>query len=111
MIRSFFSFIALSMYKCNIFNGYSFLVCLSLMDNLVAKKDNKKILEYFLYILIYILLFLLDDIIIYVVAMTTLEITGISTKYTKYSHLIGGIIMLLIGILMIFKPEWIMFNF
>ena len=36
---------------------------------------------------------------------------GISNKYTKYSHLIGGIIMLLLGILMALKPEWLMFNF
>lgn len=68
-------------------------------------------LEYMIYILIYILFFLLDDIIVFVIAMVTLELTGISTKYTKYSHLIGGIIMLLIGLLMIFKPEWLMFSF
>ena len=41
----------------------------------------------------------------------TLNIKGISSKYGKYSHLIGGIVMLLIGLLMIFKPEWLMFNF
>lgn len=68
-------------------------------------------LEYFLYILLYILFFLVDDIVIFVIAMKTLKLTGISTKYNKLSHLIGGIVMLLIGILMIFKPEWIMFNF
>ena len=43
--------------------------------------------------------------------MFTLKITGISNKYSKYSHLIGGIIMLLIGLLMIIKPEWLMLNF
>ena len=43
--------------------------------------------------------------------MKTLEIKAISNKFGKYSHLIGGIIMLLIGILMITKPEWLMFNF
>ena len=64
-----------------------------------------------IYILLYILFFMIDDIIIFVIAMFTFKVTGISTKYTKYSHLIGGIIMLLIGLLMIFKPEWIMFNF
>ena len=64
-----------------------------------------------IYILIYILFFMIDDIIIFVIAMFTFKVTGISTKYTKYSHLIGGIIMLLIGLLMILKPEWIMFNF
>ena len=64
-----------------------------------------------LYILIYIFFFMLDDLIIFIIAMVTLQVTGITTKYTKYTHLIGGIIMLLIGLLLIFKPEWIMFNF
>ena len=67
--------------------------------------------EYTTYMLLYILFFLIDDIVIFVVAMLTLNIKGISSKYGKYSHLIGGIIMILIGLLMIFKPEWLMFNF
>ena len=67
--------------------------------------------EYVTYMLIYILFFLIDDIVVFVIAMLTLNIKGISSKYGKYSHLIGGIIMILIGILMIFKPEWLMFNF
>jgi hypothetical protein len=61
--------------------------------------------------LIYILFFLIDDIIVFVIAMVTLNVTGISTKYTKYSHLVGGIIMLIIGLLLIIKPEILMFNF
>lgn len=63
------------------------------------------------YSLVYILFFLIDDIIIFVIAMKTLEIKAISNKYGKYAHLIGGLIMLIIGLLLIFKPEWIMFNF
>lgn len=66
---------------------------------------------YALYMIIYIIAYLFDDIIVFVVAMITLKITGITNKYNKYSHLIGGIIMLVIGLLMIFKPEWIMMNF
>lgn len=73
--------------------------------------NNLNSLQYLLYILIYVLFFLIDDIIIFAIAMKTLKLTGISTKYNKLSHLIGGILMLLIGILMIFKPEWLMFNF
>lgn len=65
----------------------------------------------FVYSLIYVFFFLIDDIIIFVIAMKTLEIKAISNKYGKYSHLIGGIIMLIIGLLMILKPEWLMFNF
>lgn len=63
------------------------------------------------YVFIYIVFFLLDDLIVFFIAMFTMRITGITTKYNKYSHLIGGIIMLLIGILLIFKPEWLMFQF
>ncbi|MBP3461408.1 MAG: hypothetical protein J6K21_03255 [Bacilli bacterium] len=66
---------------------------------------------YALYMILYIIAYLLDDIIVFVVAMITLKITGMTNKYNKYSHLIGGIIMLVIGLLMILKPEWIMMNF
>ena len=64
-----------------------------------------------IYSLVYVFFFLIDDIIIFIIAMKTLEIKAISNKFGKYSHLIGGLIMLLIGILMIYKPEWLMFNF
>ena len=64
-----------------------------------------------IYTLIYILFFLLDDLIIFIIAMTTMKLTGISTKYSKYSHLIGGVLLLIIGLLLIIKPEWLMFNF
>lgn len=65
----------------------------------------------FFYTLIYIFFFLIDDIIIFSVAMITSKVTAFSTKYTKYSHLVGGLIMLLIGVLLLLKPEWLMFNF
>lgn len=64
-----------------------------------------------LYSLLYVFFFLIDDIVIFVVAMKTLQIKAISNKFGKYSHLIGGIIMLVIGLLMVTKPEWLMFNF
>lgn len=77
----------------------------------VLSINNLSTAEYIVYILLYILFFLIDDIIIFVIAMRTLKIKGVSNKYSKYSHLIGGLIMLLVGMLMIFKPEWLMFNF
>ena len=64
-----------------------------------------------LYDLIYVFFFMLDDFIIFLIAIKTMDVVGISTKYSKYSHLVGGIIMLLIGLLLIFKPGWLMFNF
>ena len=64
-----------------------------------------------LYSILYVLFFMIDDIIIFVIAMKTLEIKAISNKYGKYSHLIGGLIMIIIGVLMVYRPEWLMFNF
>lgn len=64
-----------------------------------------------IYSIIYVIFFLIDDIIVFFIAMKTLEIKAISNKFGKYSHLIGGIIMLIIGFLMLYKPEWLMFNF
>lgn len=73
--------------------------------------NNVSSLGAFFYTLIYIFFFLIDDILIFSIAMITSKVAAFSTKYTKYSHLVGGIIMLLIGILLLLKPEWLMFNF
>jgi len=66
--------------------------------------------QYYIYIVIYVFFFLLDDLIVFFIAMKSLKLKAISTRYTKYSHLIGGLIMLIIGLLMLFKPEWLMLN-
>ena len=65
----------------------------------------------FMYTLLYIVFFLLDDLVVFIIAMFTMKISGISTKYSKYSHLFGGIIMFVIGLLLLIKPEWLMFQF
>ncbi len=65
--------------------------------------------EYYLYILIYIFFFLLDDLVVFIIAVFTLRVTGISTKYHKYAQLAGGIIMCTIGFLLMFFPHIIMF--
>lgn len=68
-------------------------------------------LQYIGYLLLYVFFFLLDDLVVFIIAMKTSELTGISTKYGKYSHLVGGAVMVLLGILMVLKPEWLMLNF
>lgn len=61
------------------------------------------------YMLLYIIIFMLDDMIVFAIAMRTLEIKTASAKYSRYSALIGGLVMLVLGLLLIFKPEWLMF--
>ena len=59
------------------------------------------------YTLIYILMFLIDDLIVFGIAVCSLKIKAFSNKMTKYSHLVGGILMILFGILMIFFPSFL----
>ncbi len=66
--------------------------------------------EYYLYLFLYIFIFILDDILVFVAAMITLQLVGGTTKYKQWSDLIGGIVMLIIGVLLIFKPEMLMFG-
>lgn len=64
---------------------------------------------HYLYILLYVFVFMLDDLFVFFAAMITLRMTGITTKYTRASKIIGGILMVVIGLLLIFKPEVLMF--
>jgi len=77
----------------------------------ILSMNHPTVIEKIIYIGLYMLAFLLDDLIVFIIAMSTMELTGFSTKYGKLSKLIGGLLLLGIGILLIFKPEWLMFNF
>ena len=79
-------------------------------SELLALNHTSSIMRFF-YTLLYVFFFLLDDLVVFFIAMFTMKVTGISSKYNKYSHLIGGVIMVLVGILLLFKPEWLMFQF
>lgn len=66
--------------------------------------------QYYLYLLLYIFIFMLDDLVLFFSALITLQMTGLSDKYARVSHLIGGVLMVLIGLLLLLKPEWLMFG-
>lgn len=66
--------------------------------------------QYYLYLVFYVFIFMLDDLFVFFTAMITLKATGVQSKYSRYSHLIGGFLMLLIGLLLLLKPEWLMFG-
>jgi len=77
----------------------------------ILSMNSLSIIEEVIYIGLYMLFFLIDDLVIFFIAMTTMQVTGFSTKYGKLSKLVGGILLLFIGLLLVFKPEWLMFNF
>jgi len=66
--------------------------------------------QYYLYLAFYIFIFMLDDMFVFGVAMITLQKSGLGAKYARFSRLIGGILLFLIGFLLLFKPEWLMFG-
>lgn len=64
----------------------------------------------YLYMFFYILFYMLDDLIVFIIAMSTLKTHVFGSKYAKYTNLISGILILILGLLLIFKPEWLMFS-
>ncbi len=60
------------------------------------------------YIALYVLVFMLDDLLIFAGAMLTMEVLGLDGRYARWGKLLGGVVMMTIGILIIVKPEWLM---
>lgn len=67
-------------------------------------------IQHYLYLLLYVIIFMIDDLLVFFIAIKTLEVTGITRKYSKWSSIIGGVLIFIIGIILIFKPELLMFG-
>jgi len=67
-------------------------------------------LSYYLYLLLYTFIFMLDDLIVFSLAVITLSRIGFTEKYNYWATLIGGLLIFVLGILLIFKPELLMFG-
>ena len=57
------------------------------------------------FIALYILFYMVDDFIVFGIALYSIDKLSLTTKYSKLSNLIGGIIMILLGLLLILKPS------
>lgn len=60
-------------------------------------------------IVIYILSYMLDDFFVFGLALYGADKLSLTTKYSKISNLIGGIVMVILGLLLIFKPGFLLF--
>ena len=70
---------------------------------------NLSSFSYYFYILIYVVFYMIDDFLIFLIAVFTLRITRTSDKYLRAIKLISGLLLLALGILMIFRPEILSF--
>jgi len=62
-------------------------------------------LEHYLYIGLYVLFFMLDDLLIFGLAAFAVTNTSVGEKYSKISRIVGGIILLLLGLMLLFAPS------
>ncbi len=59
--------------------------------------------HYYFYLIIYVIFYMIDDFIIFMIALATLRITKMSDKYLKVIMLISSIVLLLLGVVMILR--------
>ncbi len=76
----------------------------------ILAMNDLSALQYFGYLTLYVVVFMLDDALIFVLAMLALSAGGMTDRYLRLSHLLGGIVMTVIGVLLLFAPEWLTFT-
>jgi len=64
--------------------------------------------KYYAYIGLYDLFYILDDIVVLLVAGFFMRFLQLNVKYSRWSRLIAGVLMLILGLVFILKPEILM---
>ncbi len=88
------------------------LVCsagLPAMYTQVLSANNISSWERYAYIALYVLFFMIDDLIIFGIAIATLQVTGITTRYTHVSKMVGSLVLIVLGAILLVKPGLLMF--
>lgn len=67
--------------------------------------NNLSLVTRQMYVLLYILFYMIDDFIVFGGVVFAFSKIGLTTKYSQMSNLIGGILMLILGILLLFAPN------
>lgn len=55
-------------------------------------------------LLLYLVTYILDDVIVLTVALYTMNLKILSDKVVQYSHLIGGLVLIVLGFFLLFDP-------
>ncbi|MFH0776476.1 MAG: glutaredoxin [Patescibacteria group bacterium] len=59
---------------------------------------------------IYIFFYMIDDLIVFAIALAGIDKLGVTHKYSRISNIIGGVLMLILGGLLIFAPDLLKFG-
>lgn len=60
---------------------------------------------------LYIFMYMVDDLVIFAVALYSFDKIGLTThKYTRFSHFVGGLIMIILGLILLINPTLLVFG-
>jgi len=63
-----------------------------------------------LYFALYIIMYMLDDAVVFLIAIYTMEKAHLSQKQGRWLKLVSGAMILLLGLILMFRPEILMFG-
>ncbi len=75
----------------------------------ILQLNNLPLPQWLLMIATYIFFYMIDDLIVFGLALWGADHLGLTTKYSKLSNLAGGIVMVILGILLIFRSQLLLF--
>lgn len=77
---------------------------------LILSQSALNTLETVAMIAIYITGYMVDDFIVFGIALYSIEKIGITHKFSKATNIIGGILMVILGLLLVISPETLSFS-
>lgn len=64
-----------------------------------------------IYNAMYIFMYMIDDLVVFALALYSFDKIGLTTaKYTRFSHFVGGIIMVALGLILLIEPTILVFG-
>jgi len=63
--------------------------------------------RFYALLFLYVFVFMLDDLVVFMIAVLTFKIASGKGTYSRFAMLLGGIIIILIGLALILKPAWL----
>jgi len=58
---------------------------------------------------LYLLTYMLDDIVVFGIAIWSMDKIGLTAKYSSFTNLLGGVLMLILGFLLLLAPDVLQF--
>jgi len=77
--------------------------------NILTQHGFPAFVNYF-YLILYVLMYMLDDFVIFLAAVFTLSLFEMKKKHVKALKLFSGVMMIILALILIIKPEILMFG-